>query len=229
MEKLADLVISALTGIQDNWIYWPLTKNELQELNRFFFFFCFGSFHFSNRDSCWIYTWAVHVYEFPLCIFYPWSWGENADLSFKNCTTSAQFPCMPTCMWSMAEDILEHPVSQVRQYDALWKSLCQGRKVEGRWEGCSCFTKSTNCSQTQKRLSTAWLQKEFNIPFSRVNDADQRSCIWKDKLSLLSPSLLDLKEKVWKITVLQELPTLFSVGKMLFFFFCQSSFLISKY
>lgn len=160
------------------------------------------------------------------CILYPWAWGEKAALQFKNCSTSAHFPCTPMCMWSVAGDILEHPISQVRQYDALWKSLCQGRKAEGRWEGYSCFTKSTNYSQTQKRLSTAWLQKEFNIPFSRVNDADQRSCVWKDKLSLLSPSLPDLKEKVWKITVLQELPTPISVGKILF---CQASFLISKY
>lgn len=115
------------------------------------------------------------------CIFYPWAWGENVAIQFKS--TSAQFPSMATCMWPMAKGILEHPISQVKQYDALWKSLCQGRKAEERWEGYSCFTKSTNCSQTQKRLSTGWLQKEFNIPFSRVNDADQRSCVWKDKLS----------------------------------------------
>lgn len=89
---------------------------------------------------------------------------------------------MALCMWAMAKDILEHPISQVKQYDALWKSLCQGRKA-GRWEGYSCFTKSTNCSQTQKCLSTGWLQKEFNIPFSRVNDADQRSCVWRQTLS----------------------------------------------
>lgn len=47
----------------------------------------------------------------PSCIFCPWAWGENAALQLKNCYTFAHFPDMATCMWSMAGDILEHPIS----------------------------------------------------------------------------------------------------------------------
>lgn len=44
MEKLADLVISALTDIQDNWKYWPLPKEEFNRFVVFFLFFSSGPF-----------------------------------------------------------------------------------------------------------------------------------------------------------------------------------------
>lgn len=142
------------------------------------------SFHFSNRDCSWICTCTIHVYDFSLLHLLPFELGVRPQpSSSRTAVLLPSLPAWPCVCDQWPVDILEHPVSQVRQYDALWKSLCQGRKVEGRREGYSSFTKSTNCSQTQKRLSTAWLQKEFNIPFSRVNDADQRIRFWKDKLS----------------------------------------------